>query len=77
MTVKLGDGFYPPPDETLESISEYLLLAVIPTQGSTEIDASKYTFVWELTEYDQISGVLLIQVNFTEAIWISVNPDPD
>ena len=41
MTVTLGKGFFPPPGDSLEKISQYLELALLPTSGSNAVDPSK------------------------------------
>ena len=41
------------------------------------VDLTKFDFVWEIIEFDESSGLMLIQVNFTNAIWISAYSDPD
>ena len=33
--------------------------------------------MWELEEFDEATGIMLIQVNFTAATWISANIVPD
>ena len=71
MTVLFGEGFYPPANHTLEMISQYIEIAVAPHSEIT--DPSKLEFVWELIEYDNSTGIMLIQVNFTTAIWISTS----
>ena len=52
-------------------------MALIPIQGGETIDQSKFDFIWEIIDFDLSHGVMLIQVNFTNAIWISANTDPD
>jgi hypothetical protein len=38
---------------------------------------AKFEFDWELEEFDEATGIMLIQVNFTSATWISANIVPD
>ena len=38
---------------------------------------AKFEFDWELEEFDDATGIMLIQVNFTAATWISANIVPD
>ena len=45
--------------------------------SSTDTDITKFNFVWEIIEFDMNTGQMLIQVNFTNAIWISTTTDPD
>ena len=45
--------------------------------SSLEADLEKFEFVWEIIEFDEITGQMLIQVNFTNAIWISASTDLD
>jgi hypothetical protein len=52
-------------------VSEYIEIAVAP--HSEILDVSKLNFVWELTEFDNTTGMMLIQVNFTTAIWVSTS----
>ena len=71
MTALFGEGFYPPANHTLEMISQNIEIAVAP--HSEIADPSKLEFVWELIEFDNSTGIMLIQVNFTTAIWISTS----
>ena len=75
MTVQYGDGFYPPQEDSLERVSENMQLSIRPS--SLEADLEKFEFVWEIIEFDESTGQMLIQVNFTNAIWISASTDLD
>jgi hypothetical protein len=75
MTVQFGDGFYPPEEDSLERVSENMQLSIRPS--SMDADQTKFDFIWEIIEFDESSGKMLIQVNFTNAIWISASTDLD
>ena len=78
-TIQFGDGFHPPKDASYDEISEHLKLTLVP--GSVELpadfDYSNLGFVWEITSMDFQTNTMLIQVNFTNAIWISASSDKD
>jgi hypothetical protein len=42
--------------------------------GNPELtDLSKLAFIWEIVNFDDETGIMEIQVNYTEAIWISAS----
>ena len=69
VTVKFGDGFYPPTTDSLDRISLQIELAIRPNEETP--DLSKLQFLWELINFDYKEGLMLIQVNFTNAVWVS------
>ena len=71
--MQFGADFLPPGD--LDYTSGLLELSIRP--GPYEIPQERFEFVWELESFNQDSGEMIIQVNFTSAKWISANKIPD